>query len=79
MGDSKSAALLIIDVQNDFLPGGNLAVNDGDAIVPIINDLMVKLKNTAFDLVVASRDSHPPVRSFRKLQWTNITKCRLEY
>eukprot|EP00884_Botryococcus_braunii_P007759 jgi/Botrbrau1/16985/Bobra.49_2s0044.1 len=59
MGASKNAALLIIDVQNDFLPGGNLAVNDGHAIVPVINNLMAKLKNTAFDVVVASKDWHP--------------------
>ena len=30
-------ALIVIDVQNDFCPGGNLAVPDGDAVVPIIN------------------------------------------
>lgn len=30
-------ALLVVDVQNDFLPGGSLAVPDGDAVVPVIN------------------------------------------
>lgn len=47
-------ALLIVDVQNDFLPGGNLAVPEGDQIIPVINDLQKK-----FQLVVASRDWHP--------------------
>jgi nicotinamidase/pyrazinamidase len=32
-------ALLIVDVQNDFLPGGNLAVPGGDQIIPVINNL----------------------------------------
>lgn len=47
-------ALIIIDVQNDFLPGGALAVADGDAIIPIVNNLQSK-----FDLVVATQDWHP--------------------
>jgi len=47
--------LIIVDVQNDFCPGGALAVNDGDAIVPIINALQSK-----FDLIVATQDWHPP-------------------
>lgn len=48
-------ALLIIDVQNDFLPGGSLAVAGGDAILPVINRI-----SDRFDLVVASQDWHPP-------------------
>lgn len=47
-------ALIIVDVQNDFLPGGSLAINDGDAVIPVINALQ---KN--FDLVVATQDWHP--------------------
>ena len=47
-------ALLIIDVQNDFCPGGSLAVREGDQIVSGINRLMPQ-----FDLVVASQDWHP--------------------
>ncbi|MBA6152735.1 bifunctional nicotinamidase/pyrazinamidase [Gelidibacter maritimus] len=46
--------LLIIDVQNDFMPGGSLAVPDGDKIVPVINNIQHK-----FDLVVAAQDWHP--------------------
>jgi nicotinamidase/pyrazinamidase len=47
-------ALLVVDVQNDFCPGGALAVSDGDKVVPIINSIMGK-----FEFVVASKDWHP--------------------
>lgn len=48
-------ALLLIDIQNDFLPGGSLAVPDGDAIIALVNTLQ-----EGFDLVVATQDWHPP-------------------
>ncbi|MFS8563688.1 MAG: bifunctional nicotinamidase/pyrazinamidase [Rhabdochlamydiaceae bacterium] len=48
-------ALLIIDMQNDFMPGGALAVPEGDMLIPIINELILD-----FPLVVASQDTHPP-------------------
>jgi len=47
-------ALLVIDMQNDFCPGGSLAVAEGDAIVPIINDL-----GKHFDHVILTQDWHP--------------------
>ena len=47
-------SLLLIDVQNDFMPGGALAVPEGDQIVPIINKIQHK-----FDLVLATQDWHP--------------------
>ena len=47
-------ALLIIDVQNDFCPGGALAVTDGDAVVPVINRLQQD-----FDTVILTQDWHP--------------------
>jgi nicotinamidase/pyrazinamidase len=47
-------ALIVIDLQNDFLPGGALAVKEGDAVIPIVNSIMPK-----FDLVVATQDWHP--------------------
>ena len=47
-------ALLIVDVQNDFCPGGSLGVKDGDKVVEVINGLMDK-----FDLVISSQDWHP--------------------
>ncbi|WP_320196400.1 bifunctional nicotinamidase/pyrazinamidase [Agrobacterium rosae] len=49
-------ALLLIDIQNGFCPGGNLAVTDGDTIVPIANAL---IDNGGYDLIVASQDWHP--------------------
>jgi nicotinamidase/pyrazinamidase len=48
-------ALLVIDVQNDFMPGGALAVANGDTIVPLINALAKK-----FDHVILTQDWHPP-------------------
>lgn len=50
----KKKALLIVDVQNDFCPGGALAVKDGDKIVPIINRLIPH-----FEVVISSQDWHP--------------------
>lgn len=47
-------ALILVDIQNDFLPGGALAVPDGDAVVPVANALM-----PGFSLVVATQDWHP--------------------
>lgn len=49
------SALLIIDVQNDFLPGGSLAVPKGHEIIPVIQ----MLRNLPWDLVVLSQDWHP--------------------
>jgi nicotinamidase/pyrazinamidase len=49
-------ALLLIDIQNGFCPGGNLAVADGDKIVPIANAL---IENGGYDLILASQDWHP--------------------
>jgi nicotinamidase/pyrazinamidase len=46
--------LIIVDLQNDFIPEGALAVNEGDRIIPLINKLQEK-----FDLVVATQDWHP--------------------
>ena len=50
----KKNALLVVDIQNDFLPGGALAVADGNKVIPIINALMPH-----FGLVVATQDWHP--------------------
>jgi nicotinamidase/pyrazinamidase len=47
-------ALILIDIQNDFLPGGALAVPHGDEIIPVVNELV-----TQFELVVATQDWHP--------------------
>ncbi len=48
-------ALIIVDVQNDFCPGGALEVPEGDRVVPVINALQPR-----FGLVVATQDWHPP-------------------
>jgi nicotinamidase/pyrazinamidase len=47
-------ALLLIDIQNDFLPGGALPVPEGDAIIPVVNHL-----TRSFPLVAATQDWHP--------------------
>ena len=47
-------ALIVVDVQNDFCPGGALAVSEGDQVVPVINKIA-----PLFDVVVATRDWHP--------------------
>ena len=54
MPDSSRSALLVIDVQNDFTPGGQLAVPEGDLIVPLINRLARQ-----FTQVVMAQDWHP--------------------
>ncbi|AZV27323.1 nicotinamidase/pyrazinamidase [Pseudomonas syringae] len=51
---SPRTALLVIDVQNDFIPGGQLAVPEGDLIVPLINRLAGQFKQ-----VVIAQDWHP--------------------
>lgn len=50
---NSTSALIVVDVQNDFVPGGSLAVNNGDQIVPIINELSKRFKN-----VVITQDWH---------------------
>jgi nicotinamidase/pyrazinamidase len=47
-------ALLIVDLQNDFLPGGALPASDGNKIIPVVN-----LLQDHFELIIASRDWHP--------------------
>lgn len=50
----NNSALILVDLQNDFCPGGSLAVKDGDKIVPVVNELQKR-----FELIVATRDWHP--------------------
>lgn len=49
-------ALLLIDIQNGFCPGGNLPVPEGDEVVPVANRL---IEHGDYDLIVASQDWHP--------------------
>jgi len=51
-------ALILVDIQNDFLPGGALAVPDGDAVVPVANSL-IEAARKAGHLVSATQDLHP--------------------
>ena len=54
MQTHDSDALIVVDVQNDFCPGGALAIRDGDAVVPVINRLA-----RAFKHVIITQDWHP--------------------
>src|ERR1700719_2643968 len=55
--DKDRSALLIVDIQTDFLPGGSLPVGGGDEIVAPIADLMTA---DLFQITVATQDWHPP-------------------
>ena len=50
----QDSALILVDIQNDFCPGGALAVSEGDQIVPIVNQLIPE-----FPLVISTQDWHP--------------------
>jgi nicotinamidase/pyrazinamidase len=52
---ASDTVLVIVDVQNDFCPGGALAVERGDEVVPRVNDLM-----RSYEHVVLTQDWHPP-------------------
>ena len=54
MEPGRTDALIVVDVQNDFCPGGRLAVQKGDEVVPLINELAKR-----FDNVVLTQDWHP--------------------
>lgn len=55
---SPQDALLVVDVQNDFCPGGALPVPDGDRVVPVLNRWIGRAQ-TDGAIIVASRDQHP--------------------
>ena len=54
MGD----ALIVVDVQNDFCPGGSLAVPEGDAVIPVLNEYLSRAADAGIP-IFASRDWHP--------------------
>lgn len=54
MKNESNQALLVVDVQNDFCPGGALAVREGDRVVPVVNSLLRR-----FSRVVFTQDWHP--------------------
>jgi nicotinamidase/pyrazinamidase len=55
----KTDALIIVDVQNDFCPGGALPVPEGDEVVPVLNEYITLFKKAKAS-VLATRDWHPP-------------------
>jgi nicotinamidase/pyrazinamidase len=55
---NNKVALLVVDVQNDFCPGGSLAVEDGDGVVPILNEYIRKFSEQDLP-IYATRDWHP--------------------
>lgn len=59
---STASALLIIDVQNDFCPGGSLPVHEGDRIVPVLNRYIELFREWELP-IFASRDWHPTITS----------------
>ena len=70
--------LIIVDIQKDFCPGGSLAVNGGEKIIPYVNWLMY---NENFDLIIATKDWHP----FNHISFAsthgkkNFDKIKVEY
>lgn len=52
---NKMNAFILVDLQNDFLPGGSLPVNNGHAIIPLVNQLL----DRSFDIKLATKDWHP--------------------
>jgi nicotinamidase/pyrazinamidase len=52
-------ALIVVDVQNDFCPGGSLPVPEGDRVVPVLNEYLARAEAAGF-AIFASRDWHPP-------------------
>lgn len=59
MSTQSKQALIVVDVQNDFCPGGTLAVAHGDEVVPPLNELIDEFLDRG-DPVYMSRDWHPP-------------------
>lgn len=53
-GEAMLKVLILVDIQNDFMPGGALSVKDGYKILPVVNSLI-----TNFDLIIATQDWHP--------------------
>lgn len=58
MSEDKGSALLVVDMQNDFLPGGALPVAEGDELVPVLNRYIARFAEAGL-FVVFSRDWHP--------------------
>ena len=56
---AEQTALLVVDVQNDFCPGGSLGVAAGDEVVPVLNEYISRFAREGRPVII-SRDWHPP-------------------
>jgi len=56
LANKLKKAIIVTDIQNDFCPGGNLPVEDGDKVIPFINDLLM---NNGYDIHIYTKDWHP--------------------
>jgi nicotinamidase/pyrazinamidase len=75
MPDEKKRALIVVDVQNDFCPGGTLAVEHGDEVVEPLNKVMEQFLARG-EPVFKSRDWHPPqTKHFRDFGGTWPVHC----
>ena len=63
----KHTALVVVDVQKDFCPGGALAVREGDKVVPVLNKYIEKFRKAGAPIIF-TRDWHPPDHSSFKAQ-----------
>lgn len=63
----KQTALVVVDIQNDFCPGGALPVKDGDKVVPVLNRYIEKFRKAGAPILF-TRDWHPPDHSSFKAQ-----------
>ncbi len=63
----KLTALVVVDIQNDFCPGGALPVRDGDQVIPVLNKYVEKFRVTGAPILF-TRDWHPPDHSSFKNQ-----------
>lgn len=60
--EQRNMALIMVDVQNDFCPGGSLAVKEGNLVVPVLNGF-VQVGRDRLWTMVATRDFHPSITS----------------
>lgn len=63
----KQSALVVVDLQNDFCPGGALPVENGDKVVPVLNKYIEKFRKAGAPILY-TRDWHPPDHSSFKAQ-----------
>jgi len=63
----KQTALVVVDIQNDFCPGGALPVKDGDKVVPVLNKYIERFRKAGAPILF-TRDWHPPDHSSFKAQ-----------